>query len=84
MQVSFDDTVSWTTCGTYTLDAPDYVTGQPIELEFYPATQECSRFAIQVIVTGTEEDSGGAWLNACEIHDDKDAGPARKGQSFTR
>lgn len=84
LQISYNDALSWVTCGTFTLDGSGYVVGQPIELEFYPAIQECSRFAIQAIVTGTTEDSGGAWLLACDVHDDKDAGPARKGQSFTR
>lgn len=84
MQISYDDTVTWTTCGTYTLDGTSYVTGQPIELEFTPAIQECARFAIQVISTPTQTNSGAAWLNACDVHDDPDAGPARKGQAFTR
>lgn len=84
MQVSFDDTVTWVTCGTYTLLTSDYAVGAPVELEFFPATQECSRFALQAIVTGTATDSGGVWLSALEIHDDPDEGPARKGQAFTR
>jgi hypothetical protein len=84
LQISYDDTQTWVTCGIYTLDGSNYVTGQPIELEYTPAIQECSRFALQAIVTGTEEDSGGAWLIALDIHSDKDRGPARKGQAFTR
>lgn len=84
LQISYDDTVTWVTCGTYTLTDALYTTGQPIELEYTPAIQECSRFALQAIATATEEDSGAAWLIALDIHDDKDQGPARKGQSFTR
>jgi hypothetical protein len=85
LQISYDDGRTWTSCGVKLLSsAVGYAAGSPIEEQWHPAIMECSRFQLQVIVSSSTEDSGGAWIHSLDIDVEKDPGPARKGQAYTR
>lgn len=74
----------WVSCGTHQLRAANYTAGDPVELQWTPALDECSRFALQLIISSASQGSAGAWAHALEVHTDKQTGPARLSESRRR
>lgn len=82
--VDYDDGVGFVTAGTFALTAANgYATGKTVREEFELAVEDCSQFALEVLVTGTNGSAGLAVV-AFEVHAERDAGPALLGDSFRR
>lgn len=84
-QISYDDGKTWLTLGNFDVTAANgYALNQPIQLEFVPAIQDCSRFALQFLETYAGTGSEGAWLNALELHHSQNPGSNKLGSAYTR
>jgi hypothetical protein len=84
-QISYNDGRSWVTLGTFNIAASDgYVADDPVELEFVPAIQEVSRFALRFLETSSESNSQGVWLNALELHHSQNDGAKKLGSAYSR
>ena len=78
-------TATWRTLGNFDVTAANgYTANDPFELEFAPAVNNASRFALRFLVTSASSDSEGAWLIAMTLYHSKSQGPARKGSASTR
>lgn len=84
LQQALGGSQTWVTCGTFELRAANYSQGDPVELHWAPALDECTRFALQLIISSASTDSAGAWAHALEVHTDKQSGPARLSESRRR
>lgn len=84
LQQALGGSQTWVTCGTYELRSTQYAAGDPVELHWAPALDECTRFALQLIISSASADSAGAWAHALEVHTDKQSGPARLSESRRR
>lgn len=83
LQVNYDG-AGFVTAGTFALTiANGYAVGQTIREEFELAQQDCSSFALQILVTGTT-DSAGLALIALVVFTERENGPALLGNAFRR
>lgn len=83
LKVDYDDGAGFVTVGTFPLTVAAIGLGQTVREEFDLALEDCSQFAVRVLVTGTSGSAGLA-LVALEVHAERDAGPALLGDSFRR
>ncbi len=84
-QISYDDGKTFVTMGNFDVTtANGYVQDAPVQLEFAPAVQECSRFALRFLQTRSGSATEGVWLNALELHHSQNVGANKLGGNYTR